>query len=701
MAEGDAALVVGEGTPGDVGATPTTAAGRMVAHMRREFDAMRRHRTKTGVQERLLTCLRLREGKYDPQQLSQIKQFGGSEVFANITHNKCRGAASVLRDIFLGKERPWSMDPTPVPTLPEDMMASVVQAVGGEVQAAMQEGAPPIPQDAIKARMDQLEAAAHDAAKRQARKEAKEATDYIDDIFVEGGFYVALDEFIYDFVTFPYAVLTGPIAVMASDVRYVDGIPQRVRRPMLTWRRADPSDVWWTPGAARVEDAAVVQRFRFSRAEINALVGLPGYDEKAVRSVLREYRLGYTEVDIGTGQQEIARTQNRDELMNEGHTIDVMAWTGAMSGYDLDDMGYEVDDIDVDYMVQGWFCGQYLLKVHLDPDPRLRVPYYIASYEPNPGSIAGTALPELFADLQQTCNASLRALCNNMGMASGPQVVINMDRVTDPSTADHIYPWKRWRVVSSDMPNSSQERPPVEFFSVDSHAQELMQVYTFFSGLADDISAVPKYVTGNQQVGGAGRTASGLSKLMGNSNRVMKSVAANIDNNVIAPAVQKCYDLVLLTADTDKLKGDEQIVVRGATTAERRETDRMRLLEFLQMTANPLDSAIIGPQGRAVVLGHVAESLGLDGETVVPDPEQVARMMAMQQAQAQQPPGGAGPGGQSPANPAAQAQGQQSSPGSGRPGEATDNMHRTSTPPGQGGAQPGAGQPGPPSRQAA
>jgi hypothetical protein len=441
----------------------------------------------------------------------------------------------------------------------------------------------------------------------------------------------------------------------------------------LTWKRVDPSDVWWTPGAGRIEDAAIVERSRLTRADINALIGLPGYDEDAVRSVLRDFGdRGYSESEVGVGQSEIARSQNRDEVLNEGKTIDVLCWTGAIYGRDLDEMGYEVDDLDLDYMVQAWMCNRYLLKVHLDPDPRMRLPYYITAYEPNPGSLAGTALPELFDDCQQVCNAAARALVNNMGMASGPQVAVNVDRLVNPSDSQQMFPWKRWE-LTEDPATTSQARPPVEFFQPDSRSQDLMAVYTFMSNVADEISALPKYLTGNQQLAGAGRTAAGLSQLMGNASRVMKSVAANIDNNIIAPAVQKCYDMVLLTSDTDVIKGDEKIVVRGATTAEARETDRMRLLEFLQMTANPIDAQIIGVPGRAAVLRHVADALGLKGERVVPSEDELHTQMEQAQVQAAtQAPGAA-----------AQAQGNQPpQPGSGgeRVAQPLDNAQRTRTP---------------------
>jgi hypothetical protein len=67
----------------------------------------------------------------------------------------------------------------------------------------------------------------------------------------------------------------------------------------------------------------------------------------------------------------------------------------------------------------------------------------------------------------------------------------------------------------------------------------------------------------------------------------------------------------------------------------------MRQLEFLQLTANPIDQAIMGPAGRANVLRSVAGNLGLEHEKTIPDDEEIQakiqeqQQLAQQQAQAQ------------------------------------------------------------------
>jgi hypothetical protein len=100
--------------------------------------------------------------------------------------------------------------------------------------------------------------------------------------------------------------------------------------------------------------------------------------------------------------------------------------------------------------------------------------------------------------------------------------------------------------------------------------------------------------------------------------------------------LQALYDLLMLTTN-GVINGDEQIQVKGVSTVMAREAERARQLEFLQLTANPIDMQIMGTEGRAEVLRAVSEDLGLPSENIVPTPEMMAqRQKQMLQAQAAQ-----------------------------------------------------------------
>jgi len=130
---------------------------------------------------------------------------------------------------------------------------------------------------------------------------------------------------------------------------------------------------------------------------------------------------------------------------------------------------------------------------------------------------------------------------------------------------------------------------------------------------------------------------------MGNAAKILQTVAANIDNDVIEPAVSALYDMVMLTDQTGMLRGDENIVVLGVNVAMQRETQRQRQLEFLQITANPIDSQIMGVRGRANVLREVSNGIGMPGEDIVPPDEEIKAQMGGGPSGPGGPPPGGGP----------------------------------------------------------
>ena len=90
------------------------------------------------------------------------------------------------------------------------------------------------------------------------------------------------------------------------------------------------------------------------------------------------------------------------------------------------------------------------------------------------------------------------------------------------------------------------------------------------------------------------------------------------------------------------IRGDESIVVLGVNVAMQRETQRQRQLEFLQITANPIDTQITGVRGRATVLRTVADGIGMKGEDIVPPDEEIKAQMEAQQGPPGGPPGAPG-----------------------------------------------------------
>lgn len=601
----------------------------LVHYIRQEFNDSRNARYVNGVSQRLIEAQRTYRGEYSPDKLRDIKAFGGSEVYSRVTPTKCRGATSVLRDLYLsGSEPPWELQPTPVPTLPEDIASSVISLVQAEVQAAQQQGLT-INEAMIRDRMTQMYEAAQMAAIRTSIEEAKDASRQLNDVLTEGGFYRALKEFLIDLPIFPIACLKGPTVRLKTKVRWKNGQPSRETTPKLFWDRVSPLDLFFTPDAGHLDESYIIEHVRYSRQELYNLIGVPGFKEDEIRAVLADFK------DKTQSRQwrdwfdeEREDLEDRDHWESaRGQLIDALEWHGCIQGQMLLDHGFsekDISDPEAEYMVDAWLIDRYCIKAQISPGVTQRPKYYITSFEKIPGSLWGYGLPDILSDITSVCNTTMRSIVNNLSISSGPQVVVNLDRLAQAEDANTLYPWKRWHVVDDPLGNNSSK--PIEFYQPNSNVQELMAVYEKFANMADEASALPKYLTGSGATGGAGRTASGLAMLMDNASKVMQNVAANVDDDILTPSIEQLYEMVMLSSVGPQLKGDESIVVKGVTVAVQKETDRMRKLEFLQLTANPMDFGIMGPNGRAAVLEDVAEELGMKGKKIVPSPEELAGM---------------------------------------------------------------------------
>jgi hypothetical protein len=631
----------------------------LASYIRGQFELYRVHRNDqmAGWSQRLLAAMRAFNGQYDPAKLAEIRKFGGSEVYARLIAMKCRGATSLLRDVYLSPERPWGVDPPIDPEIPPEIQGHIKQLVWSELQSMQKgagPGAPPPDPTMIRDRIVQLTEAARDAAKKKAADQASIAEEKIDEMLTEGGFYKALAEFLVDLPLFPFACIKGPTVRVVPSVSWKGGKASIEMKPKLFWDRISPFDLWWTPGVSDIESASVIERSRIPRAEFNDLLDLPGYNHDEVRAVLDEYGRGGLVDDWDVTDSERAVLESRENpQLNRSGLITTLTFTGNVQGRMLLEYGMDekmIPDELRDYMVTAWLVGSHIIKVQMSPSPRKRHPYFITSFEKVPGTPVGNALPDILSDIQEVSNATVRALVNNLSISSGPQVVVNDDRLAADEDGEDIFPWKRWHVTSDPMGNNTQV--PISFFQPQSNAQELLTVYEKFGNIADELSAIPKYLTGDN-AGAAGRTASGLAMLQGNSSKLLQTVAANIDRDIFDSCLTGLYDLLMLTDTSGLLTGEENIRVMGVAVAVQKETQRSRQLEFLQITGNPVDMQVIGIKGRANILRSVSKTIGLDGEKIVPSEDELDQMQKAQQAQQQQV-----------ALAAAQAQGNQPGPSS-------------------------------------
>lgn len=596
----------------------------LASHLRKCWDAARQ--AKKPIENIMLRGLRQRNGEYEADKLNQIKQQGGSDVYMMITEVKCRAAESWLRDILLETGTPpWDLQSTPIPELEPGQLAEIERSFAADVVTIVErEGQAPDP-----ARMEELKEMIAQEYRfkllQAADNKARGMKTKISDQFAQGGWGESFNDFITDLVTYPCAFIKGPIVRRQRKLSYAKdemGNTTVEADEIIApeFERVDPFRMYPEPGITNINDGYLFEHHPLSRTELSDLIGVPGYDDDAIREVL----------DYGNGDSWISEDVElaKDEEERKFHAFDrpteiydAIEFWGKVSGKMLVEWGLtedEVPDEAREYDANVWMVGNYVIKAVLNYDPLGEKPYAKTSFIKCPGAFWGKGIPEIIEDLQGICNAAARALVNNMGISSGPQVEVNLERIPPNEDITQMHPWKIWQVTNDPLGSSA---PAVRFNQPADNANTLMSVYERFSKLADDHSGIPSYVYGDLNVKGAGRTASGLSMLMGSAGKGIRQVVMHIDSDIIKPVVHRQFVYNMRYDEDESIKGDVEILPKGAVNLAVKETVNLRRIEFLNATANPVDMEIVGKEGRSSILREVAKSLQMPVDEIIPTRE--------------------------------------------------------------------------------
>lgn len=597
---------------------------------------------KRPIEQTMLRSLRQRTGIYEPHELSLIRQQGGSEIFMMLTSAKCRGAESWLREVLMNDlDKPWGLEPSPMPELPPNVQLAIVQNLVMEAMAAGWE----VDDQRLDERMLTLKNLAYKRLMEIARRVALKHELVIADQFAEGGFRHALSDFIYDLVTFPAAFIKGPVMRkrLARAWRPGDGnqwqpVVTEVIRP--EYERRSPFDIFPAPRMREIQYGNLIDRHMWTRQHLEELRGIPGYSEQVLDQALEEYgEKGYNSRQLHDSERAYLELRGDEEFDPEG-VIEALNFWGSVPGHKLMEWamqyGMDIGADDVmphkEYQIEAWKVGRYVIKAQVNPDPLGRKPYSKASLEEIAGAFWGKGLPELMRDSQAMCNAAARSISNNAAIASGPQVEVSVDRLADGERVTALYPWKIWQ-GQSDLTGNNQ--PAFRFSQPQMHVQELLVIYTHFERVADNETGFPNYTYGDAKVGGAGRTASGLSQLMGNVGKGVRRVIAQVDLNVIEELVARTYDYNMEYHPDASIKADLIPVAKGSVAMLVKDQIALRQKEMLQATLNPLDAQIIGARGRREMLRPALAAADFPVEKILPTDQELELAMALMPPPAQ------------------------------------------------------------------
>lgn len=533
----------------------------------------------------------------------------------NIVAPIVQGVTAMMQDILgTTTDKPYVLETTPVPDLPESVQQQLIDAVQenlpGLIQAAGGD------QSRVADAVDSLRRTLLQAENSRADEAASSMERVIEDRMVDADWTSNFLDFLTNFVCYPFAVMKAPVSVIKKMKRWDGGRLRFHDEEVQCIENLSPFDFLPAPNSRDAQNAEFVcERRRLTASQLIDLGGVAGYETEAIDRVLHQYPDGYSE-EYSDGNPEEPDTDgdvDPESFDNKG-VFDAIGFYGRISGRYLQEYGVEVEDERDWYESEIWVVGEDVILAQLNPNPQNLRPFYTASMYPTPGSIYGSCIPLRISDIQRMCTSSARALARNMAFASGPIGEVNPDQVTDDEDPRVVMP-NQMRLVRGTANGANVYK----FHKIDSNAQELMGVFDKFLSLAYETIGIPRVAFGStQDVGSAGRTSGGMSMLMNQAAKPIKLAMREVERNVIEPVVQSFVDDELMYGDDPVVKGDIKVRAQGISGIQEKEQHTERLTWALQSLAS-MPEGVVTPEALNRLLYYIFEAYGIPTKGILPD----------------------------------------------------------------------------------
>lgn len=658
----------GGATDGAGAKPPESVLQGLAGHVRAKFDAAKQHLEQSGVADQIINAKRARDFQYSPTKQAQIREIEGPDYdppYDPVIDVKCRALEAWLSDIILSHgNRPWSIEPTPIPDLPDELAQIVERAaeqrvaeqMAQEYEAALEQqmsgvgssvAAPTI--EEVQARTEQLlpdiKAMFVAEMKRRARAAVEKMTGKIDDQLAEGGWMQAIKEILYDFTTYPACFLKGPTLKRVPQLKQQYNERARrwetvvIQRKIDTWKRVAPDRIFPEPHSTGINGGYLCELASYKRKDLYDSMGIEGYSETAIREVLKTHTAGGLKIWTLNDQEKAQIEKKSNHIV--GDDIDVIIFWGPVSGQLLLEWGMKptvITDAEREYDAWVELIGTQVIMARLNPDPLGQKPYYKTSLIEDPDRFWNKAVPDILKDLSALCNAVLRACGVNAAFGAGPMVDLNVDRMRDKNDT-RIWPRKTFVSTNKQM----QESKAVNFYQPQLQVRALSDFLEFCHTLADEWVNVPRITHGGDSSGsGVTSTASGTSMFITQSSRGVKASAKNIDSGIIEPSVTKQYQVNLWEDEKNEYGGpylDAKIVARGSSSLMAKEQQAVRRQEFSTQLSQE-EKQILGMEGIEEILREKIKSLEMDIDKLLPEDRAHIKSMTGLEL----PAGGAGSG---------------------------------------------------------
>ena len=588
-------------------------------------------------EDRWLRAYRNYRGLYGPDV--QFTEAEKSRVFIKVTKTKTLAAYGQIVDVLFANQRfPLSVDPTELPEgvvedvsfdpqEPEQLRGDTALSTSpygfagdgndlepGATAQSLQEKLGVV-QNKLEPVQEKLKegpgktptAITFSPAMIAAKKMQKKIHDQLE----ESGAGKHMRNSAFEMALFGTGVMKGPFA---TDKEYPNWDDEGNYDPLFkTVPQVQHVSVWNfypDPDANNMDEAQyVIERHKMSRSQLRSLKKRPYFRGQVIDEVVaigENYTKKYWEDDLSDYAPE--SSIERFEVLEYWGMVDV----DMLEEQDIT-IPDELQDFD-ELQANVWICNGKLIRMVLNPFKPSKIPYHAAPYELNPYSFFGVGIAENMDDTQTLMNGFMRMAVDNAVLSGN--LIMELDETNlVPGQDLSLYPGKVFRrqggapgqaIFGTKFPNVSSEN---------------MMLFDKARQLSDESTGMPSFAHGQTGVSGVGRTASGISMLMGAASGGIKTVVKNVDDYLLRPLGEGFFRFNMQFDFDPEIKGDLEVKARGTESLMANEVRSQRLMQFLQVASSPA----LAPFAKfQYVIREIATSLDLDPDKVTNNMDEAA-----------------------------------------------------------------------------
>ena len=427
----------------------------------------------------------------------------------------------------------------------------------------------------------------------------------------------------FEMALFGTGIMKGPFAV---DKEYPNWNDDGEYDPSFkTVPQVNHVSVWNfypDPDANNMDEAQyVIERHKLSRSQMRNLKKRPYFRSQVIDEAIKlgeNYDKEYWEDDLSDYAPE--HGVERYEVLEYWGMVDTE--TLEEQGVDIPEELMAMDELQANV----WICNGKLIRMVLNPFKPATIPYVASPYELNPYSFFGVGIAENMDDTQTLMNGFMRMAVDNAVMSGNLLIEVDETNLV-PGQDLSVYPGKVFRrqggapgqaIFGTKFPNVSGEN---------------MQLFDKARVLADESTGFPSFAHGQTGVQGVGRTASGISMLMGAASGAIKNVIKNVDDYLLRPLGERLYRFNMQFDFDPNIRGDLEVKARGTESLMANEVRSQRLMQFMQIASSPT----LAPFAKfQYIIREIAKSLELDPDKVTNNMNEAA-IQAELMKQFQQP----------------------------------------------------------------